>query len=231
MAVETKAEKKNSATFTRFKKQMITIRRQHNTPHRKPVGLSSLWAQDIGAETGNGDRQNRTMAEFRWIQMSSFLTLLLCVTGRDGYGVFRHTGTTSQQNCCLVKSYFPPTAVTRQQRRNIVVRNGREEILSCGNTPDHQEKCDSTEWTFRASKNSSVVHQQTGGRAIEALAWTVTEECSLVIPKVQAKDAGQYTCKRPGRDPVHFYVSVITSKYTRSGTIFCFLHTTLVNLK
>lgn len=78
-----KLKRKVQQPFTRFKKQMITIRRQHNTPHRKPVGPSSLWALDTGAEAGNGDRQNGTMVEFGCIQMSSFLTLLLCITGRD----------------------------------------------------------------------------------------------------------------------------------------------------
>lgn len=125
----------------------------------------------------------------------------------------------------LIKSYFSPTAAAtaRQQQQNIVVRDGREQILSCGNTTDPREKCDITEWTFRASRNSSAVpieHQQTGGRAVKASAWTVTEECSLVIPKVRATDAGQYSCGRPGRDPVQVYVSVVTSKCTHSGTVF-----------
>lgn len=138
-----------------------------------------------------------------------------------------HSGTREQLHnktaALLIKSYFSPTAATRQQQRNVVVRDGHEEILSCGNTPDPWEQCDSTKWTFRASRDSSVVlieHQQTGGRAMKASAWTVTEECSLVIPKVRATDAGQYTCRRPGRDPVQVYVSVVTSKCTHSGTIF-----------
>lgn len=143
MAVETKAEKKNSATFTRFKKQIITIRRQHNTPHRKPVSLLSLWTLDFGAETGNGDRQNGTMVEFRWIQMSSFLTLLLCVSGRDGYDAFRHTGTTSQQTAALLNRIF-----LQQQR------------------PDSSNKISSSETDVR--RFCCVEIRRTRGRSVTA---------------------------------------------------------------
>lgn len=107
--------------------------------------------------------------------MSSFLTLLLCVTGRDGYGAFRHTGTTSRQNAALLLNL-----IFLQQRR-----------------PDSSEEISWSETDVRRfcgveirrtlgrsvtapdgrSRNSSVVlieHQQTGGRAIKASAWTVT---------------------------------------------------------
>ncbi|XP_022614605.1 uncharacterized protein LOC111231673 isoform X2 [Seriola dumerili] len=106
----------------------------------------------------------------KWIKMSLFVMLGLQFTAVTGQGSF------------------------------LFFRDGDEATLPCKNVRDDQDKCDSTYWTFSHSLDSSVnlvVWGQFGKDAqTKSDRLSLTENCSLVLKKVSAEDAGRYGCRQ-----------------------------------
>nr|XP_046228707.1 uncharacterized protein LOC124050328 isoform X2 [Scatophagus argus] len=137
------------------------------------------------------------MDEFKWIQMSSFVLLMLQFTA----------------------------AATRQLVLHFTVRDGDQVSLPCNNMIDGQQECDSTIWIFSGLRNAAAVELIKLGQIAEQAKTksdrlSVTKNCSLVIKKVSAEDAGRYTCRQyksgqqqgPDSD---VYLSVVTTAATR----------------
>ncbi|XP_047430323.1 hemicentin-1-like [Mugil cephalus] len=107
------------------------------------------------------------MVEFRWIQISLFLILMLQFTAAPG------------------------------QFSSVTVTGGHEVTLSCGNVIDGQKNCDSTTWIFSSTRTSSSVELVNLGQIrSEPDRLRVTSNCSLVIKKVTDDDAGLYACRQ-----------------------------------
>nr|XP_046228726.1 uncharacterized protein LOC124050332 isoform X6 [Scatophagus argus] len=138
------------------------------------------------------DRQtDGRMSGLRGIQVSWFLALLYS-TAVTGY----------------------LAAAADVQQSNLAVRRGDEVTLTCKNVTLDQNQCDKTRWLFY---NVSVfvelvafgkIHEHESDRL------SVTKNCSLVIKKVSAEDAGRYTCVQykqgqQGSDS-HIDLSVVT---------------------
>lgn len=92
-------------------------------------------------------------------------------------------------------------------------------MLICGNLQETETKCKSTTWTFTDISKATLELVTLGNvnknprRRI-----SLTENCSLLIPEVQAEDAGVYYCqqfrsgaKQPPDAPV--YLEVVTCEY------------------
>nr|XP_046228721.1 uncharacterized protein LOC124050332 isoform X2 [Scatophagus argus] len=139
------------------------------------------------------DRQtDGRMSGLRGIQVSWFLALLYS-TAVTGY----------------------LAAAADVQQSNLAVRRGDEVTLTCKNVTLDQNQCDKTRWLFY---NVSVfvelvafgkIHEHESDRL------SVTKNCSLVIKKVSAEDAGRYTCVQykqgqQGSDS-HIDLSVVTT--------------------
>ncbi|XP_041815226.1 uncharacterized protein LOC121622339 isoform X2 [Chelmon rostratus] len=109
------------------------------------------------------------MAEFRWINVSLFLILVLHFTAAAG-------------------QYSP----------HFVVRDGDEVTLPCGHMIDDQSRCGSIDWLLSGPGRSTVQLVKNGqiGENIKPDRLSVTENCSLVIKKVTGEDVGFYTCRR-----------------------------------
>ncbi|CAI5684508.1 unnamed protein product [Oreochromis niloticus] len=134
------------------------------------------------------------MAAVMWIQMSSFLLLMLQITAE-----------TTPQTLSSFRA----------------ARAGHDIILSCENVIDGQHNCDYTTWMFTGSRNTAsvelVVHGQINENVkAEYTRLSVTANCSLLIKKVKAEDVGGYTCRQyktrggPAEDPdFTVYLSVI----------------------
>ncbi|KAG8012912.1 hypothetical protein GBF38_020871 [Nibea albiflora] len=110
------------------------------------------------------------MVEF-WIQVSSFLILLLHFTAAEtGQSVF------------------------------YVVRAGDEVTLACANVTGDQDKCEHTAWVFSAPRHDGTVLFVNGQIVEEAKSksdrLSVTQNCSLVIKNVTDEDVGRYTCRQ-----------------------------------
>ncbi|XP_039874285.1 uncharacterized protein LOC120725440 isoform X2 [Simochromis diagramma] len=114
------------------------------------------------------------MAAVMWIQMSSFLLLMLQITETTGQTL----------------SSFR------------AARAGHDITLSCENVIDGQHDCSYTTWTFTDSRQTPasvelVVHGQIKENVkAEYTRLSVTANCSLLIKKVKAEDVGRYTCKQ-----------------------------------
>ncbi|XP_034064334.1 uncharacterized protein LOC117541260 isoform X4 [Gymnodraco acuticeps] len=111
------------------------------------------------------------MDEFKRIQKSSLLILLLQFTG----------------------------AAIGQRDLYLSVRVGDEATLPCNNVFNDQDQCESTTWLLSYSGSTAVLVR--GGQiGEEARAKSdrlrVTEKCSLVIKKVTEEDAGPFTCRQ-----------------------------------
>ncbi|XP_033932483.1 uncharacterized protein [Pseudochaenichthys georgianus] len=109
------------------------------------------------------------MDEFKRIQMSLFLVLLLQSTG----------------------------AAIGQRPLSLSVRAGDEATLPCNYVIHDQDKCNGTSWFFTDPR--IAVALVSGGQIFkEAKAKSdrlrVTEKCALVIKKVTEEDAGGYIC-------------------------------------
>ncbi|XP_034059101.1 uncharacterized protein LOC117537829 [Gymnodraco acuticeps] len=109
------------------------------------------------------------MDEFKRIQMSSLLILLLQFTG----------------------------AAIGQRLLYPSVRAGDEATLPCNSVINDQGQCDGTTWLFTDSvelvKGGQIVDKAESDRL------RVTENCSLVMKKVTEEDAGYYTCRQFNR--------------------------------
>ncbi|KAK1889471.1 Junctional adhesion molecule-like [Dissostichus eleginoides] len=129
------------------------------------------------------------MDEFKQIEMSSLLILLLQFTG----------------------------PAIGQSVLYLSVRVGDEATLTCNSVRHDQDEFDGTTWLFSDS-GSTVALVDCGQIGKQARAHSdrlrVTEKCSLVIKKVTEKDAGYYTCRQfrseqQGPDS-HVYLFVVT---------------------
>ncbi|XP_042359620.1 uncharacterized protein LOC121955648 [Plectropomus leopardus] len=131
------------------------------------------------------------MAEFRWIKMSLFLTVLLPFTAEA--------------------ARFNPLLYT--------VRAGDDVTLPCGNVIDGQKSCGIATWFFSDLNSMQTVELVTDGVFSETARnksdrLSVTEECSLVIRKVTYDDVGRYVCiqvrsERPQGLPANIDLSVV----------------------
>ncbi|XP_030577809.1 uncharacterized protein LOC115774594 [Archocentrus centrarchus] len=112
------------------------------------------------------------MAAVTWIQMSSFLLLMLQVKA----------------------------ATTGNTLSSFTVRAGHDTSLSCENVIDGQQNCFSTTWMFSGSTGAAVelvVHGQiTENTEAKSDRLSVAVNCSLVIKKVTDDDVGRYTCRQ-----------------------------------
>ncbi|XP_047430101.1 uncharacterized protein LOC124999289 [Mugil cephalus] len=106
------------------------------------------------------------MVEFRWIQMSLFVILML---------------------------QFPATT---GQYSSVTMRLGHDVTLSCANVTDGQKNCDSTSWIFTHSQGTAVELVDHGQIRSKPDRLRVTTNCSLVIKKVTYDDVGRYTCRQ-----------------------------------
>ncbi|KAL3979422.1 centromere protein H [Sarotherodon galilaeus] len=111
------------------------------------------------------------MAAVMWIQMSSFLLLMLQITANG------HT-----------LSLFP-------------AGDDDEVTLPCKNAIHAQHECTSTTWFFSGSRNQKAVELVILGKIVEDLQaksdrLSVSRNCSLVIKKVTVEDVGLYTCRQ-----------------------------------
>lgn len=87
--------------------------------------------------------------------------------------------------------------------------------MPCQNAPD-QDKCDDADWIFRAPGQTvqlTARGQISQSARTKSAGLTVAANCSLVLKRVRAEDAGHYICRRPGRQDAQFYVSVVTCEY------------------
>ncbi|XP_047430104.1 uncharacterized protein LOC124999293 [Mugil cephalus] len=140
------------------------------------------------------------MVEFRWIQMSLFLILML---------------------------QFPATT---GQYSSVTMRLGHDVTLSCGNVINGQKNCDSTSWLYRHSPQiASVELVNLGQIRSKPDRLRVTTNCSLVIKKVTYDDVGRYTCRQfiSGRqqgEDIYVYLSIINMtehEDNKTLTLFC----------
>ncbi|XP_030260614.1 uncharacterized protein LOC115573786 [Sparus aurata] len=146
----------------------------------------------IRRETEEGERQRIMMVQFKWIQMSLFVTAMLQFT-----------------------------AVTGLNHASVTARVGDEVTLPCDNVINTQDKCDSTSWLASCYEGVSVkllVYlgriSTTGTHKSRSDRLSVTESCSLVITNVSVEDVGRYSCRQfhksgrqQGEDaPVHLSV-------------------------
>ncbi|XP_073349587.1 uncharacterized protein [Pagrus major] len=113
------------------------------------------------------------MVEFKWIQMSLFLTAMLQFT-----------------------------AVTGLNHTSISARVGDEVTLPCDNVIKHQDKCDSTSWLANRYGVSAKQLVNLGRISKSEIPKSksdrlmVTESCSLVIKNVTVEDVGRYNCRQ-----------------------------------
>ncbi|XP_036942291.1 uncharacterized protein LOC119012498 isoform X2 [Acanthopagrus latus] len=125
----------------------------------------------IRRETEEGERQRIMMVQFKWIQMSLFVTAMLQFTG-------------AAENL--------PASFT--------VTVGDDVTLTCENVIKPQQQCNSTVWTFSGLGSKQVVELvELGqiGKDVKAKdRLSVTEKCSLVIKKVTVEDVGRYICEQ-----------------------------------
>ncbi|KAI3362495.1 hypothetical protein L3Q82_012785 [Scortum barcoo] len=135
------------------------------------------------------EKQRITMVEFKWIKTTLFLIALLQLTAAA-------------------------------EKLYLTVRDGDEVTFPCKNVTDDQQNCDYTTWIFSDASSSTTVELidlgQFGKRAkSKSGRLSVTANCSLVMKKVTAEDAGRYTCrqfrsgKQQGEDS-RVYLSVIS---------------------
>lgn len=93
-------------------------------------------------------------------------------------------------------------------------------MLICGNVQENVRKCESTSWRF-ASIGAVSVEVVTLGSVNEThkQRLSLSENCSLLIPQVRAKDAGVYYCQQSSSGDKQLPdatvdLSVVTCEYT-----------------
>ncbi|XP_041815371.1 uncharacterized protein LOC121622469 isoform X4 [Chelmon rostratus] len=133
------------------------------------------------------------MAEFKWIQTSLFLMVMLQFT-----------------------------AAAETHRHSFTVRVGDDVSLPCENAVKKKHKCGSYTWLYRGSGNTAAVELVQLGEIVErdepsSDRLSVLQNCSLVMKKVTVEDVGRYTCREfrsggeQGSDSV-VHLSVISSE-------------------
>ncbi|CAI5684544.1 unnamed protein product [Oreochromis niloticus] len=111
------------------------------------------------------------MVTFRWIKMFLFFILMLQFGG----------------------------AHSRDLLLTFTVRDGDKVTLPCENVINNHHNCNTTTWLFTDSRGTAAVELVNHGQIKEKARsdrLSVTAECSLVIKKVTAEDAGRYTCRQ-----------------------------------
>ncbi|XP_030262014.1 uncharacterized protein LOC115574553 [Sparus aurata] len=123
----------------------------------------------IRRETEEGERQRIMMVQFKWIQMSLFVTAMLQFTG-------------AAENL--------PASFT--------VTVGDDVTLPCENLIKPQQKCDSTVWRFIDRGNKQTVELVSFGQIKKYVKAKLDrpQNCSLVIKKVTEEDVGRYNCQQ-----------------------------------
>ncbi|XP_030260448.1 uncharacterized protein LOC115573695 isoform X1 [Sparus aurata] len=127
----------------------------------------------IRRETEEGERQRIMMVQFKWIQMSLFVTAMLQFT-----------------------------AVTGLNHTSVTARVGDEVTLPCDNVINTQDKCDSTSWLANRYGVSAKQLVNLGRISKSEIPrsrsdrLSVTESCSLVITNVSVEDVGRYSCRQ-----------------------------------
>ncbi|XP_041815369.1 uncharacterized protein LOC121622469 isoform X2 [Chelmon rostratus] len=110
------------------------------------------------------------MAEFKWIQTSLFLMVMLQFTAAETH------------------------------RHSFTVRVGDDVSLPCENAVKKKHKCGSYTWLYRGSGNTAAVELVQLGEIVErdepsSDRLSVLQNCSLVMKKVTVEDVGRYTCR------------------------------------
>lgn len=130
------------------------------------------------------------MDEVRWVIISFYLLLVLQATGED---VNINNPCCSSDGYWLVSfSLIISAAATTQ-----LVRADHEAYLSCENVIADQEACGSTTWIFNRA-NSGVTEELVtlGNFEKKKPNLRLSQNCSLVIQRVTAADAGLYHCQQ-----------------------------------
>lgn len=115
-------------------------------------------------------------------------------------------------DCCLM--FLSTTAGISQ-----LVRVGDKATLICGNVQENAADCENTTWMFTGTTRESLELVSLGnvqGKQNHRI--SLSENCSLLIPKVQDRDAGVYYCQQfssgvKQRPDALVYLSVVTCEY------------------
>ncbi|CAI5684547.1 uncharacterized protein LOC120433127 [Oreochromis aureus] len=118
------------------------------------------------------------------------------------------------------------------EHSEFIIRDGGEVTLSCENLKDDQDKCKGTVWIFSNSNTAATltlfehgkIHQEAKNKSDRL---SVTANCSLVIKKLTAEDAGWYTCRQfrgnpgiqQGPDAVVYLSVVSITEYKDDNTV------------
>ncbi|XP_041815352.1 uncharacterized protein LOC121622461 isoform X2 [Chelmon rostratus] len=113
------------------------------------------------------------MAEFKWIQTSLFLMVMLQFTAAEKHSAHTHSFT---------------------------VRVGDDVSLPCENAAKKKHKCGSYTWLYSGSRSPAAVELVQLGKVVErdepsSDRLSVLQNCSLVMKKVTVEDVGRYTCR------------------------------------
>ncbi|XP_041815356.1 uncharacterized protein LOC121622462 isoform X2 [Chelmon rostratus] len=113
------------------------------------------------------------MAEFKWIQTSLFLMVMLQFTAAETHSAHTHS---------------------------LTVRVGDDVSLPCENAVKKKHKCGSCIWLYSGSRSPAAVELVQLGKVVErdkpsSDRLSVLQNCSLVMKKVTVEDVGHYTCR------------------------------------
>ncbi|KAG7231718.1 hypothetical protein INR49_010449 [Caranx melampygus] len=157
--------------------------------------LDVTWLHVVHHNTEKTDGDGDIMGEVRWTEVFVVTLLLLPVTE--------------------VAAFLS----------SVTVRDGADVTLSCENVRVHQDGCDNTTWVFTDYTSEATVALSDHGKINKDAGdkWDrlrVTEDCSLVIEKVSADDAGLYNCRQldTEEDVVLSVVTMTTARRVRGGS-------------
>lgn len=95
-------------------------------------------------------------------------------------------------------------------------------MLICGNLQENVKKCEGVTWMFSDSrKGESELIKLGNVTKKQNSRFSLSENCSLLIPEVQAEHVGGYYCQQSGSGveqqlDATVYLSVVTCEYTHS---------------
>ncbi|CAJ1077883.1 uncharacterized protein LOC117808893 [Xyrichtys novacula] len=108
----------------------------------------------------------------------------------------------------------------QNQPHYFTVQAGDEVVLPCKNMINTQHKCNSAVWIYDSYRNTEAIALVKDGQIIEQHKdrLNLTDDCSLLIKKVDLVDTGRYDCKKfisehqlgPGTE-VHLSVAALTT--------------------